>query len=71
MDEEDYEEVNMRPLPGRPFSFLALGIVTLASVSSYIDDLVGLMCSHANYQIERRQVEDQMRFAIESIVAER
>lgn len=65
----DEEEIEVRVIPGRKFSFLELAITTLDSIASYLDDLVQIMCSHANWKIQRTAVADQMRAEIETIVS--
>lgn len=64
--DEDYE---VEPIPGRRFRFMHLAILALDALSSLVDDVNRLLMSHENWKMDRKQVENQMRASIESIVS--
>lgn len=56
-------------IPVRRFAWIDLAITLLDCFSGLIDDVVQLLCSHANWKVQRRMTEEAMRADIERIVA--
>lgn len=74
MDEYDEQDEDGEPIPPRRLEKIDLIILPFAflqqvaeAAAETLDKFVYLLCSHANYKIDKTQFADQVRAEIESI----
>lgn len=55
-------------MPSNKLRVIDVAILVLDTVSVFVERFTELLCSHANYKVDRRQMESEARADIERIV---
>lgn len=66
----DDDELEMTTVPSRKFRLIDLAILLIDSTAGFLDGVVQIMCSHANWKNDRSRFHESARADIERIVGE-